>query len=143
MRRFSEDAVRRVGRLMFEAAGCSPADALTVVDHLVESCLFGHDSHGSLRVYEYIDQILAGTFDPKGIPRLERQKGVTACIDGDSALGQVAGRLAVETGVSLARTHGVGVVTVRISYNNFDSYRLGADSTCRNSSPNSSIIFDS
>ncbi len=113
MRRFSEDAVRRVGRLMFEAAGCSPADALTVVDHLVESCLFGHDSHGSLRVYEYIDQILAGTFDPKGIPRLERQKGVTACIDGDSALGQVAGRLAVETGVSLARTHGVGVVTVR------------------------------
>ncbi|MDP7361439.1 MAG: Ldh family oxidoreductase, partial [Candidatus Latescibacteria bacterium] len=98
---------------MFEAAGCSPADALTVVDHLVESCLFGHDSHGSLRVYEYIDQILAGTFDPKGIPRLERQNGVTACIDGDSALGQVAGRLAVETGVSLARAHGVGVVTVR------------------------------
>ena len=90
MRRFSEDAVRRVGRLIFEAAGCSPADALTVVDHLVESCLFGHDSHGSLRVYEYIDQILAGTFDPKGIPRLERQKGVTACIDGDGT--RVEGR---------------------------------------------------
>lgn len=113
MLRFSPDVLRPISRRMFQAAGCSEQDATTIADHLVESSLYGHDSHGSLRMYEYIDQIRAGTFDPVGRPRVERQRGVTACIDGDGALGQVAGRLAVETGVHLARTHGVGVVTVR------------------------------
>jgi uncharacterized oxidoreductase len=113
MFRFRAIDLRTFGVAMFEAAGCIREDAITVIDHLLESSLFGHDSHGSLRMYEYIDQIQAGTFNPKGRPRIERERGVTACIDGDGALGQVAGRLAVETGAGLARLHGVGVVTVR------------------------------
>ncbi|MBT6626806.1 MAG: malate dehydrogenase, partial [Gemmatimonadetes bacterium] len=98
MPRFRDTDLRTFGVAMFEAAGCVRDDATTIIDHLVESSLFGHDSHGSLRMYEYIDQIQAGTFNPKGRPRIERERGVTACIDGDGALGQVAGRLAVETG---------------------------------------------
>ncbi|MBT3343221.1 MAG: Ldh family oxidoreductase [Gemmatimonadetes bacterium] len=113
MPRFTPDHLRTVGRAMFEAAGCSAPDASIVADHLVESSLFGHDSHGTLRMYEYVDQIAAGTFSPTGRPRVERQRGVTACIDGDRALGQVAGKLAVDTGIDLAHTHGVSVITVR------------------------------
>ena len=39
------DELRRIGCQLFEKAGSSPADARTIVDHLVDSSLYGHDSH--------------------------------------------------------------------------------------------------
>ena len=85
MRRFSPESLTRIGCALFEAAGCSEVDARTVAEHLVESSLFGHDSHGTLRLYEYIDQIEAGTFDAKGRPRVVRERGPTAIPDGGGA----------------------------------------------------------
>ena len=64
------DALRQIGYQLFETAGCPPESARAVVDHLVESSLYGHDSHGSLRIYEYIGQIQDGIFDPKGQPSI-------------------------------------------------------------------------
>ena len=66
MPRVDAEELRRIGYLLFEQIGCAPADARTVVDHLVDSSLYGHDSHGQIRIYEYIDQIRDGIFDPKG-----------------------------------------------------------------------------
>lgn len=112
-RRFLPDALTDIGCQLFEAAGCSPQDARIVAEHLVESSLFGHDSHGTLRLYEYVDQIGDGTFDPRGQPRIERERGSTAILDGGGALGAVAGHLAVATAARLARDHGVATVTLR------------------------------
>ena len=53
MPRFKPDVLREVGYTLFRAAGCRDEDARTVVDHLVDSNLFGHDSHGAIRFYEY------------------------------------------------------------------------------------------
>lgn len=113
MRHFLPDNLTRIGCALFEAAGCSPTDARIVAEHLVESSLFGHDSHGSLRLYEYIDQIGAGTFDPKGRPHVVRERGSTCILDGGGALGAVAGQLAVESAAALTRDHGVATVTLR------------------------------
>jgi uncharacterized oxidoreductase len=113
MRRFLPEPLAQIGCALFEAAGCSDADARTVAEHLVESSLFGHDSHGTLRFYEYIDQIEAGTFDPVGRPHVVRERGSTSILDGGGALGAVAGQLAVERAGELARAHGVATVTLR------------------------------
>ena len=113
MRRVPPQALQRIGESLFGAAGCAPDAAATVVEHLVESSLFGHDSHGTLRFYEYIDQIGAGTFDPVGQPRVVRERGSTAILDGDGTFGQVGGRLAVDKVAALARDHGVGTATLR------------------------------
>lgn len=113
MRRIPPEALTRIGCALFEAAGCSPEDARTVAEHLVESSLFGHDSHGSLRLYEYVDQLGAGTFDAQGRPRIARERGAMATLDGGGALGPVAGRLAVATAARLACLHGVGAVSLR------------------------------
>ena len=113
MRRFLPPSLTHIGCALFEAAGCSREDALTVAEHLVESSLFGHDSHGTLRLYEYVDQILAGTFNATGRPRVVRERGSTAILDGGGALGAVAGRLAVNRAVALVRDHGVATVTLR------------------------------
>jgi len=48
---FTADSLRTVGNELFQAAGCSEDDARTIAEHLVESNLFGHDSHGTIRMY--------------------------------------------------------------------------------------------
>ena len=113
MRRFKTEALHKIGCTLFEAAGCSTDDAKTVVDHLIESNLFGQDAHGTLRFYEYVDKIIEGSFDPSGKPTVIRDKGCTALIDGGGGFGQVSGRLAIEIAMEKARQNGVGVVGVR------------------------------
>ena len=41
---FQPETLRQIGYQLFEAAGCKPEDTRAVVDHLIESNLFGHDS---------------------------------------------------------------------------------------------------
>jgi uncharacterized oxidoreductase len=113
MPRLRSEDLQRIGYQLFAAAGCSATDARIVVDHLVESSLFGHDSHGSLRLYEYIDQIRRKIFDPRGRPRLVQERMCTAVVDGGGALGQIGATFATHLAMHKAREHGVAAVTLR------------------------------
>ncbi len=113
MRHFKPDPLHRIGCTLFEAAGLSPADASTVIDHLVESSLFGHDSHGTIRFYEYINKILDGHFNPEGRPSILRERSSTAVVDGGGALGQVGANFAIDLAIAKAREHGVGAVSLK------------------------------
>ena len=109
----SPPVLRDIGYTLFEAMGCSPQDARTVTDHLVESSLFGHDSHGTLRFYEYVYQIEDGVFNPRGRPSVVRDHSAMAVVDGGGALGQVGGHFAMELAISKARQSGVAAVALR------------------------------
>jgi len=98
---------------MFQAAGCRPEDAQAVVDHLVESSLFGHDSHGAIRYYEYIQAIRDGRFNPRATPRVLAEHPCAAVVDGGGALGQVGATFATRLAMDKAREHGVSAVTLR------------------------------
>ena len=84
-----------------------------MVDHLVESSLFGHDSHGVLRFYEYTDLIQGGHFAACGRPEIVRERGAMAVVDGGGAMGQVGGQFANELALAKAKEHGVGSVSLR------------------------------
>ena len=107
------DALRQIGYQLFETAGCPPESARAVVDHLVESSLYGHDSHGSLRIYEYIGQIQDGIFDPKGQPSIISDRPCAVAIDGGGAMGQIGATFATQLAIDRAREHGVATVTLR------------------------------
>lgn len=107
------EQLTRIGYELFEAAGCSPEDARAVVDHLVESSLFGHDSHGAIRFYEYAQAIRDGRFDPKARPEIVQERPCTAVVDAHNALGQVGATFAAELAIEKARTHGVASVGLR------------------------------
>ena len=115
MPRFSPDELRQIGVELFAAAGCSPAGAQCVVDHLVESNLFGHDSHGAIRYYEYVRAIQDGRFNPRAQPRIVRETPCTAVIDGGGAMGQIGAAFATEQAITKAQEHGIGTVTLRNS----------------------------
>jgi hydroxycarboxylate dehydrogenase B len=113
MPRVDADELRRIGYELFEKAGCSPTDARTVVDHLVDSSLYGHDSHGQIRIYEYIRHIQDGIFDPKGQPHVETDRPCAATVNGGGALGQIGGAFATQLAADKAREYGVATVTLR------------------------------
>ena len=113
MPRFKPDTLRLIGYQLFEAAGCSPEDARFVTHHLVESNLFGHDSHGVIRYIEYIQAIREGRFQVQGSPRIIRENACTAVVDGGAALGQLGGRFAMQLAMKKAREQGLGAVALR------------------------------
>ena len=102
-----------LSRQLFEAVGCSAEDANVVAWHLVDSSLFGHDSHGIIRIYEYVYQIKDGIFDPEGKPFAVRETPCTAVLDGDGVMGQVAAQWATGIAIDKAREHGISTVTLR------------------------------
>jgi len=111
--KFRTEALRAIGCELFEAAGCSPEDASVVVAHLVESSLFGLDSHGTIRYYEYVQAIREGRFNPGASPKVVRERPCTAVVDAGGALGQVGATFATHLAMGKARQHGVATVALR------------------------------
>lgn len=107
------ETLRRIGHQLFEAAGCDPADARVVTHHLVESNLFGHDSHGVIRYPEYMDAIRTGRFQAKAQPRVVRDHPSCAVVDAAGALGQVGAAFATRVAMDKASRHGVAAISLR------------------------------
>lgn len=96
-------------------AGVSGEDAAIVADALVAANLRGIDSHGVMRLYNYVERVLRGLIDPSARPRVVRDFGAVAVVDGNNGLGYVTAVYASDLAVEKARKHGVGIVGVRNS----------------------------
>ena len=58
----SPEDLRQFVRRLFEGAGVGAGEAERVAESLVDSDLCGHDSHGVVRVSEYVGQLRSGEF---------------------------------------------------------------------------------
>src|SRR5262249_12845958 len=97
---------------VFERLGVASSAATQISQHLVEANLFGHDSHGLLRVAQYCQAIEDGEVDPVGSPKVIRESTAGAVIDGARAFGQVAARFAMNIAIEKAARGGIAAVTV-------------------------------
>jgi uncharacterized oxidoreductase len=92
---------------IFVAAG-APADVATLVaESLVASDLVGHDSHGVVRVRQYLDTIRRGDLDPAARPETVHRHGAVLTVDAHRSFGQLAARWTVEQGLAAAHDHGL------------------------------------
>jgi uncharacterized oxidoreductase len=106
-------AMVRTGTTLFEAAGAPRAAALVTADQLATSSLMGCDSHGVLRIPEYLQGIAEGAIVPGAEPVVEPRSEATAVVDCGHGLGAVGAARAVEAGIELARRHQVACVITR------------------------------
>ncbi len=107
------DALRCIGQDFFTALGCCPDDAQIVADHLVQSSLYGHDSHGILRMYEYAHAVSEERVHPQHAPEIVRESPCTAVIDANNGFGQVGAALATNLAIQKAQQHGMASVSLR------------------------------
>ena len=95
---------------IFLAAGVPAEIAHRVAESLVESNLMGHDSHGVIRVPQYVEMLGDGRINPRAEPRVVRETASAAVVDGGWQFGQVAARHAMDLAVTKALRSGVAVI---------------------------------
>ena len=105
--------MRAAAALIFQGHGLPVADADCVAEALVEADLRGIHSHGLTRVPIYTERLARGLFNPTPTIQVERRGAAVAAVDGDSGMGAVVGRQAVETAAEIAAEAGAAVVGVR------------------------------
>lgn len=110
---FDHRAVSRLAASLFEAAGAPPLEASLVAEHLVTSSLMGLDSHGVLRVPEYLDLVLQGKIVPGAPIEVRRTTATTAIVDCGYNFGAVGAVRAIEEACHLARHSGTASVITR------------------------------
>ena len=77
---------------LLEAAGVPPETARQVAASLIEGNLAGHDSHGVIRLTQYVRGMERGQIDPHAQLEVLRETSTTALIDAHWAFGQIAAR---------------------------------------------------
>ncbi len=107
---FTADQLRAVSRTIFLAAGASEENANRVAEALVDANLTGHDSHGILRIPQYLDAIWRGELVPDGRPVVRQETNTSALVDGAFTFGQVGAKLAADVAIAKAKQMGVAAV---------------------------------
>ena len=100
---------------VYASVGMPEADARLVADTLVQADLWGHQSHGVLRLGWYLDRVRSGVMKAVTTPRFVIDAASVAVIDGDEGVGQVLAMLATREAVKRAKAHGIAAVGVRNS----------------------------
>lgn len=100
---------------VYTGVGMPEADARLVADTLVQADLWGHQSHGVLRLGWYLDRVRNGVMKPVTQPEFVVDAGSIAVIDGHDGVGHVLTMLATKEAVRRAKAHGLGAVAVRMS----------------------------
>ncbi len=104
--------LRAFAREIFVAAKSSDAEADLVAEYLVRANLCGVDSHGIIRIPDYITMVEEGRMQPNAVPKTVNERKATAVVDAQLGYGQVAGKMAMELAMAKARDYGTGSVGV-------------------------------
>jgi LDH2 family malate/lactate/ureidoglycolate dehydrogenase len=100
---------------VYASVGMPEPDARLIADTLVQADMWGHQSHGVLRLGWYLDRVRNGVMKPLTTPRFVTDAGAIAVIDGQDGVGQVLAMMATREAVKRAKAHGIGAVGVRNS----------------------------
>jgi LDH2 family malate/lactate/ureidoglycolate dehydrogenase len=118
----TSERITRIASEVLQAAGASAENGDIVGQHLADANLAGHDSHGFIRIPQYVRNIREGQLDPKAQPRVNRDNKATAQISGNDTFGQVAASFGTRLAMKKAKEYGVGMVSM---YNLGHTGRIG------------------
>ena len=112
-RRIEPELLKRQVASIFTGCRMSDADASLLADSLVQADLRGIHSHGVIRVPDYVAKLTREGVNPRGKPRVVSQTGGAIVVDGDDAMGQIAGAFAMRQAIECARQTGIAASAVR------------------------------
>jgi uncharacterized oxidoreductase len=98
---------------IFERAGSCPTEARVLASHLVLANLVGHDSHGVIRLREYLPWLAEGKVRANRAARVVHETPVSLLVDGDLGFGQVVGEAALDLAIAKAGATGMAILGLR------------------------------
>ena len=108
---------------LFAKTGMVEKDAQTCAEYLVQTNLWGIDSHGVLRVPIYIKRLLSGAMNKAPEMACINDIGALQVWNGDDGCGYIVGREAMDQAIAKADQYGIGAVGVTRS-NHFGAAAL-------------------
>ncbi|MEM1400678.1 MAG: Ldh family oxidoreductase [Pseudomonadota bacterium] len=109
------EALRHFVSDCYQALGVPEASATLLADTLVQSDLWGHPSHGVMRVFWYAQRLRSGAIDLNASPKVDGGLGALVRMDGQNGFGQVVAHSAMSHAIAVAQEYGIGCVSVRNS----------------------------
>ena len=113
MPRIAADRLTNLAQEIFHAAGATPDQSHIVGQALVAANLEGHDSHGVVRVPEYVAWVEEKLINIGAQLEIIKETDAFAVMDGHWGWGQVVGRQAMEHGIKKASHSGSVTISVR------------------------------
>lgn len=111
----SPERLKKFVATVYKTLNVPEADADLLADSLVQADLWGHQSHGVLRVSWYAERLRHGVMRAVTKPAFVVDAGAVALIDGQDGVGQVLTAMAMREAIKRAKVHGIGAVAVRNS----------------------------
>jgi hydroxycarboxylate dehydrogenase B len=96
----------RISSSIFSAYGVPEKQADIVGKSLAKANLLGHDSHGVIRIPQYITWLETGDVQPEAKIDIVKDIGSVVLIRGNFGFGQVIGRWAMEIAIARAKETG-------------------------------------
>jgi uncharacterized oxidoreductase len=113
MPNFTEEQLTQTMTKILAAVGLSQKDARQVAQLLAEANSMGHDSHGIIRIPQYLELIEKGEIVADAEVEVLQESMLTPIVDGHWGFGQVTMNRAVEVGLEKAGQSGLAAVAVR------------------------------
>ena len=112
MPNFSKEQLQKITTNIFEAGGVPSNEAVIIAELLVASNLAGHDSHGVIRIPQYIGLIASGLIQPGAPMETERETLSHALINGNWGFGHVIAREAMSLAIEKAKLSTVSAISI-------------------------------
>lgn len=109
------DDLTRFGTSVLAAHGVPDDHGKLLSDSLVVAELWGHSSHGMLRLPWYTERLRSGVMAAVTKSEIVVDNGAIAVLDGHQGIGQVLTEQITQLGIQRARQHGISAVAVRNS----------------------------
>jgi len=101
-----------VSKEIFSAIGCDDTEAENISRLLVRANLTGHDSHGVIRIPQYIDSWRQGDVVPNQTATVVFENDTISLYEGNKGFGQTIGNQVIGEGIQKAATSGLAMVGV-------------------------------
>lgn len=120
--RIGSDQLQSFSQAILVAAGATSREAAITAEHLVAANLAGHDSHGTMRILQYLREIREGRIVPGAVLKIVSEWNSGLLVDASGVFGQVACHDAMRHAIVRAQDASLAAVAVRHSNH---SGRLG------------------
>ena len=100
---------------LLSRVGLSRENAQIVADSLIFADLRNVSSHGIVRLPTYIERIESGIANVQPDMKFISEKGATCLLDAGNGLGQLAGHMAMQKAIHLAKEFGISMAAVKNS----------------------------
>ena len=113
MKKFNFSKLKKIISEIFLQSGSNVEESEIIANHLVEANLIGHDSHGVIRVKQYIESIKKGDIKLNQQINIIKEEDSFIHVDGNQGHGQSIIKQTMDLGIKKTKKNGHCILAIK------------------------------